>query len=168
MKKSSEKSINTKTINIFIRYILILLFGLGNLTVFYNIFKPITIRAVYLILGMISETILIQNYIIFNSHIIEIIPACVAGAAYYLLLILILATPDIDLLKRLKIILISFTVLFIFNILRIILLVFTLDTIYFESIHFVFWYVISTLFVFATWIIIIKIFNRSVKNESNI
>jgi len=143
-----------KTLNIFLRYIIIILAGLGNLYIFYKIFTPLTLRAVSFLLS--SPTI--QNLIIFNSRTIELIPACIAGSAYYLLLILNLTTPNIKLRQRIKILAISFIALFILNTLRIVILAILANSIYFASLHMIFWYGVSTIFVVGIWICLVKIY----------
>ena len=144
--------------NLFLRYIIILLAGLGNLYIFYKIFTPLTIQTLRLILSIFTQTTLTQNILIIPNLSIELIPACIAGSAFYLLFILNLATPDIKLDKRIKILLLTFASLFFLNILRILLLVLINQTVYFQSLHELFWYVISTIFVIAIWIFTIKKF----------
>ncbi len=150
-----------KIYSFIIRYILILLAGLGNLYVIYQIFTPLTINATGLILSIFTQTTIEEAIITFKCTAIEIIPACVAGSAYYLLLILNLATPNIKLLQRIKILLFTFTSLFILNILRIVLLTAINHSIFFNAIHLIFWYFISVAFVAGLWILSIKIFKIS-------
>jgi len=147
-----------KLINLFLRYTIIILAGLGNLALFYKLLTPITTKTVSFILNLFSPTITIANTIIFNSITIQLIPACIAGSAYYLLLILTLTTPNIKLNKTIKILFTSFITLFILNISRIIILTFANQTIYFESLHIIFWYIFSTIFVIAIWIFNIKFY----------
>lgn len=148
-----------KILNLFSRYIIILLAGLGNLFIFYKIFTPLTIKLSALVLGIFSQTQIISNTIIFSSNTIQIIPACVAGSAYYLLFILNLSTPEIKIQKRINIILFSFSTLLILNILRITTLAFLINTEIFTIIHLIFWYVLSTIFVVGIWLFSIKIFS---------
>lgn len=147
-----------KTISLFTRYIIIILAGLGNLFIFYKIFTPLTVYPVGFLLKLLAPTTITANLITFQSIIIEIIPACVAGAAYYFLFILAISVPDIKLSKRIKIISFSFTLLLILNILRIFLLSAINQSIYFHSLHILFWYVLSIVFVFVIWLITIKTF----------
>jgi exosortase/archaeosortase family protein len=93
-----------------------------------------------------------------NNLFIEIIEACVAGSAYYLLLILNLSTPSIKFPKRFKLILISFASLLIVNIIRIVFLsaVFVTGASWFDIAHKVFWYVGSIIFVLVIWFLEVK------------
>ncbi len=147
MKKATKQ-----LTNLFLRYLIIFLAGLGNLFIFYKTLTPITAQTLKLILNLFTHTTLTQNILILPNLSIELIPACIAGSAFYLLLILNLSTPDIKLKKRIKILAITFISLFVLNILRIILLVSIAQTSYFQSLHELFWYVISTIFVIAIWI----------------
>jgi len=143
---------------ILFRYIIILLAGLGNLFIFYKLLTPLTVKSVYLLLNLFSELINTGNIIIFREIMVEIIPACVAGSAYYLLFVLVLSTPNIKIGKRLLMILFSFSSFFILNILRLVFLIFIVQSLYFEFIHLFFWYILSTLFVAGIWLYSLKIF----------
>ena len=144
--------------HLFIRYVIILLAGLGNLFIFYKTLTPLTIRAVALILSIFTKVSISGNMILSQKVIIEIIPACVAGSAYYLLLILVLSVPKIKTLKRIKILAFTFITLFILNTARILLLAAISSTTYFQSAHIIFWYFISIIFVVGIWIAVVKIY----------
>ncbi|MEK6879716.1 MAG: pacearchaeosortase, partial [Nanoarchaeota archaeon] len=90
----------------------------------------------------------------------KFIEACVAGSAYYLLLILNLSTPKIQLKTRIKAIFFSFAAFFIINLIRVIILVLVFFTSpdSFVLTHKLFWYALSTLFVVLIWIAETKIF----------
>ncbi len=143
-----------KIVDIIIRYALIVIAGLGNLYIFYKIFTPLTIKTIALILN----AQIIQNTILFNSIVIEIIPACVAGSAYYLLFILNFSIPNIKIKTRIKILFFTFLSLFALNIARIILLTLLTNSNLFNAIHLIFWYVLSTIFIIAIWILTIHLF----------
>ena len=145
-------------LKIFIRYSLILLAGLGNLFLFYAIFTPLTVYGVFYSLKLFAEVFLIGNFIILDTLVIELIPACIAGAAYYLLFILLMATPDLKISKRFIILLFSFAVLLLMNIIRIIFLVLISNSFYFEEIHLLFWQILSTIFIAVIWFACVKIF----------
>ena len=140
-------------LDLFLRYLILVLLGLTNIWVFYIIFTPLTIYPVYHLFNLLFESVLIGNVIYVGEKVIEIIPACVAGAAYYLLLILNLITPSIKIKKRTKMIVWSFAVLLILNILRIFLLglLYLGDFAWFDIAHKIFWYFFITLFVVAIW-----------------
>jgi len=147
-----------KLSNIFLRYLILILIALPNLYLFYLIFTPLTIYPVYFILNIFFEASINQNIIQFSDSSIELISACIAGAAYYLLLILNLSTPKIKFKKRIKLILSSFIIFLILNILRIFLLslLFYSGSNYFDIAHKIFWYAISTVFVVGIWFFQVK------------
>ncbi len=147
-----------KLISIILRYSILILFGLGDLFIFYKLFTIPTIKIVAYFLSMFYPLTTLNNTIMFNSIIIELIPACIAGSAYYLLLILNLSTPNIKIARRLISIALSFVILLLFNSFRIVLLSMISNSYYFNEIHLVFWYFITTLFVILTWILTIRIF----------
>jgi exosortase/archaeosortase family protein len=140
--------------SILIRYLILILVAIPNLFLFYFIFTPLTIYPVYFLLNLAYGASLMGNIILIKSILpIELIPACIAGAAYYLLLILNLATPKIKLNKRLKLIAISFVTLLLLNISRIFFLsIMAYDNSpLFDATHKIFWYLVSTLFVVGIW-----------------
>jgi|SRR3989344_4780427 len=152
-------------LKVLVRYLIIVLIAIPNLFVFYLIFTPATI---YLVLGLFKiffkEVLLVGNtFQVSNEFFIEIIPACIAGSAYYLLFILNLSIPKIKIKKRVKMILFSFSFLLILNILRILFL--SLIFVYlpenqnlFNITHKLFWYLGTTIFVVLIWFIEVKAF----------
>lgn len=154
----------TKTkrfLSISIRYLILLFVALPNFWLFYLIFTPLTVYAVNFSLDLFYDTVLTGTTIFLDGRIpIEIIPACVAGSAYYLLLILNLSIARINLKTRMKMILMSFGAFLFINILRIFVLSIILLSSFkaFVITHLVFWYVMSTLFVIGIWFFEIKYF----------
>jgi exosortase/archaeosortase family protein len=146
--------------NIFLRYFILIIVAIPNLYLFYLIFTPLTIYLSYFILNIPYSVILNGNILDFGYKSIEIVGACVAGSAYYLLLILILSLPNISPVKRIKIILSSFLMLLVVNVLRIILLtsLYVENFSYFNISHKIIWYLGSTLFVVLIWFFNMKIF----------
>lgn len=144
--------------NIFLRYFILILVAIPNLYLFYLIFAPLTIYPTYFLLNLFFNASLNQNIIQFNGSSIELISACIAGAAYYLLLILNLSTPQIKFKKRIKLIFSSFLIFLILNILRIFFLslLFYSGSNYFDITHKIFWYSISTIFVVGIWFFQVK------------
>ena len=153
MNKQSKR-----ILGLFARYISLIILGAGNLYLFYKILTPLTIRTISLILSIFSPTTVADNFISFKGLMIEIVPACVAGAAFFLLLLIILSTAEIKPMKRTFIIIISMVALFILNILRIIILALLARTAYFQISHWTFWHIISTLFVVGIWFAMVKIY----------
>jgi exosortase/archaeosortase family protein len=147
-----------RLLGLFSRYIALILLGLGNLYLFYKILTPITIKSVSIILSILGKSKVIENIIVHNGTIIEIIPACVAGAAFYLLFILILSTAEIRPKKRAIALMAATLMLFVLNVLRIVFLALISSALYFELIHWIFWHLVSTIFVVAVWLVTIKIY----------
>jgi exosortase/archaeosortase family protein len=149
--KTVSKSFNSSSL--FIRYGLILLFGLFNLSLFYFIFTSLTVYSVYFILNLFFEPFLSGTTIFLGEISLEIIPACVGGSAYYLLFILNLSIPNLLVRKRLKMIFSSSLFLLILNVLRIVFLSLLAynDSSYFDLTHKIFWYLLSTVFVIGIW-----------------
>lgn len=143
---------------ILIRYFLVLLLGLGNLFLFYQVLTPITTYLVKFTLSFFSASYTVNSTIFFKSVSVELIPACIAGSAYYLLVILNLSSADISALKRVVMVLFSFALLLIFNVFRIVLLVLISNSDYFATVHLFFWYFLSTIFVVLIWIFSVIIF----------
>ena len=102
MKKRTKKKISHRKNNshtsssikeICIRYSILLFLAIFSLPVIYKIFKPLTIFPVYYLLKLSYNIQLINDYLIIGDTIIQIIPACIAGSAYLLLIILNLSVP---------------------------------------------------------------------------
>lgn len=146
---------------IFIRYFLLILAPLGNLAFFYVIFTPLTLYLSYFLINIFFDATISGNYIFFGNNVISMIPACVAGSAYYLLLILNLSTRGILIKKRIALLISSFVSFLILNSIRILLLAVILNysQTYFNSVHLLFWYLLSTIFVVLIWFVHVKIFN---------
>ena len=146
--------------NIIIRYLILILIALPNLYLFYLIFTPLTVYPVYFLLNLFWEVSLQSNILFISDFSIEIIGACIAGSAYYLLLILNLSIPKIDIKKRLRMIFFAFSSLLVLNILRIFLLVSLLliNPHLFDITHKLFWYFISIIFVIGIWFAEVGIF----------
>lgn len=147
--------------SILVRYLILILAPLGNLFIFYFIFTPLTLYLSYFLIKIFFvEATIYQNFIFFGQYTISMIPACVAGSAYYLLLILNLSTPKIVFKKRILILFTSFLILLILNSLRVFILALLLNynISYFNTAHLFFWYLLSTLFVVGVWFLEVKLF----------
>jgi len=142
-----------ETIDLIVRYLILLIIPLGGLFIIYKVFTPLTVYPVYAVLKSIySANLLEGNIIFFKEYYAEIVGACVAGAAYYLLLILNLTTP-MHLEKRIKSILFLLLSFLVINVLRIIIfgILFAKAYPYFDITHELTWYFGSTLIVIAVW-----------------
>jgi len=148
-------------LDILSRYFILVLAALPNLAIFYFIFTPLTIYGVYFLLKLFFPVLLSGNSITLNNNLfISIIPACVAGAAYYLLFMLSMSIPNIKISKRIFLILISFFSFLIVNILRI----FLLSVLYFNNfpfldfLHKFLWYFGSTILTVGIWFLEVYLF----------
>jgi exosortase/archaeosortase family protein len=161
-------------LNLVIRYALILLLTLGNFFVFYAVFAPLTVYTVYFILKLFNpETILLNPnpfflnlsdlsltfpLIRYSSIALEIIPACIAGSAYFVLTALNLSLP-LTIKKRLYNLLFLLGMFLLANIIRIIVLAnLSLSSTYFDVVHNFTWHFGSTIFLVITWFVGIKLF----------
>lgn len=144
----------------FLRYSPLIIVGIFSAQIFYFLFLNLTLYPVYFLLKIFFNLSLEANVIWINSISIEIIEACVAGSAYFLLLILNLSTPGIKLKKRISLMLFSFSVFLAVNILRIFFLSIMLisGNSFFDITHKIFWYAGSTIFVVGIWFLSVKIF----------
>ncbi len=153
MNKQSKK-----IIGLFSRYFAIILIGLGNLYIIYKILTPLTVHFLNIVLSIFVETNLVENIISIGIKRIEIIPACVAGSAFYLLFLLIMSTADIKPKKRALALSTALAAFFMLNIIRMLILIPLTNTTSFEIIHWIFWHIISTLFVVGIWFGSVKIY----------
>jgi len=146
--------------DIIIRYSILILSAFPNFFLFYFVFIPLTIYPVYFLLSLFFESSLMGNIVLVNQIPIEIINACIAGSAYYLLFILNLSIPNIKIKKRIKMIFLAFASLLILNILRIFFLSLMVikDSVWFEITHMFFWYTLSIVFVLGIWFFEVKFF----------
>lgn len=99
-----------------------------------------------------------QGTMIVGTQKIALIEPCIAVSAFILLFLLNITTLDVKPKKRLFSFLLSFGILFVFNILRIIFLYSILSFDFFDTIHLIVWYGLSTLVVVLTWIWMTRIF----------
>jgi len=161
IKKKESKKYSNEFISLFLRYFLIILVAIPNMYIFYLIFTPLTVYPVYFFLSLFHPVSLSGAIISLSSLKIEIIKACVAGSAYYLLFMLNMAVPKIKVKTRLKMIFSSFGVLLLLNIFRIFFLSLLAisGSAYFDITHKVFWYLLSTVFVVAIWFTEVYYFN---------
>ena len=151
--------LNKKFLDIILRYAILALFAIGGLWIFYFIFTPLTIYPIYFIFNLFFNTFIDGTTIYTKNFPIEIIKACVAGSAYYLLLIFNLSTPEIKFKQRFKMIFFAFLIFLIVNIIRIFILslLYINNSSLFEMMHILSWYAGSVLFVILIWFIQVKL-----------
>jgi exosortase/archaeosortase family protein len=153
MRKKEKREVK-KIVGLVLRYFLTIFFGFF-IPLFYAIFGLATRFFLKLFL---KDSLIVENLLIVKNLTIEIIPACIGGSAYYLLLALNLLTP-MKIKKRILFIILSFLLFFSFNLFRLLFLIFLeLKGIQTYFYHKALWYFGSTIFVFFTWFICIKIF----------
>lgn len=165
-----KKEFNSKlnVADILLRYFILLIVAIPGLWLFYFVFTILTVYPVYWILNIFFDAFLVfdinflsKTVIWINDFLpIELIPACIAGSAYYLLLVLNLATPEIKIKTRISAIFFSLFAFLILNVLRIVFLsvLAITDSPYFDVTHKIFWYSLSTLFVVGIWFVEVKKF----------
>ena len=140
-------------LEIFSRYLILILIALPGLKIFYDIFLPLTIYPSVWLFSLKYSPIVVGSTIFIGIKKLEIIGACVAGSAYYFLLILNLTTGKIKVGKRIGLLLSTFAAFLIINILRIYILgvMYVDNSPYFNLAHKLFWYLGSTIFVVLIW-----------------
>ena len=146
------------------RYLILVILGIPNLFIFYAIFTPLTIKPTFFLFSLIDSSAYIlentSNVIFFRGYFATIIPACVAGAAYYLLIILNLTTP-MNIKKRIVSILFLLTTFLVLNLTRLFVFAILLTQgyqNYFGLAHNVTWYFGSTVLVILIWFSNVLIF----------
>ncbi len=139
------------------RYSLVLLLGLENLYLFYNLLSFPTIYVSNKILSFLGESSFVDNYIIFNDAPLQIANACVSGAAYYFLFFLSMSIPLIF-PKRIKVIFYSWGLFYVSNVIRIVFMALILQESYFNLVHLSLWHIFSTILVIVIWFSAVKIF----------
>ncbi len=146
--------------SIILRYGVLLITAIPNFWIFYLIFTPLTIYPVYFVLSLIFQASLSGDLIVINGASIKVIDACIAGSAYYLLLIFNLSVPNVKFVKRLKMIAFAFSSFLLVNVLRIItlsIIVLTKPNI-FDISHKLTWYIGSIVIVVLIWFIEVRKF----------
>ncbi|MEM1535364.1 MAG: pacearchaeosortase [Candidatus Pacearchaeota archaeon] len=161
-KWQKQWSIEKQFILLCSRYVIAIIVGFF-IWVFYSIFTPPTLFLLEKFLKIFFDFVMVyKEIIIYKETAIAIIPACIGGSAYYLLFLLNLLTPRLEIKKRLLILIFTFSAFFTFNFLRLALLIGLKFAGYnIELYHRIFWYVGSTVFVFLIWLFSIKIFKIS-------
>ena len=145
---------NRNVATLLLRYGILLVLPLFNLALFYLVFTPLTIAPVYAVIQILypGAVLLGSSTIFFQGEYAQIIPACIAGAAYYLLIILNLTTP-MSAAQRVKSLLFLIIAFLVLNILRIIFFMywFASGNNYFDIAHQATWYFGSTVMIFIIW-----------------
>lgn len=142
--------------NAIIRYLLCFI----PITIYTLILTPITVYLTALILFYYKPQV--SGIIITIRNInFEFIQACIASYAYWLITFLTLTVKDLELKKRIKMILVGFIMIMAMNLIRIVTLVITklnASVNVYEIIHSIFWKFISWIYVVIVWIFLINYF----------
>jgi exosortase/archaeosortase family protein len=146
--------------NLIIRFLVILVISL-NFIWFYVVLTPITIYLSYLLVGLFYSVVLVGDSLGINGIGFKFVEACVAGAAYYLLLLLVIGLKDISWIRRAKMFLLGGLLLLAVNLLRVFILIvldLELGKNYFDAVHLIFWNFVSAIAVVLIWIFLVKKF----------
>ncbi len=147
------------TKRLIIRMLLLLFIIFFSKDILFPILEFLTIKLSYILLLPLNPQIVNYTTFTIRSHLIEIVPACIALSAYILLYILILSTKDIQREKLFKLFIIGTSSLLIINIIRIDLLIYMLTLMgsrLFETVHLFFWKILSGVVVVFIWIYLIR------------
>ena len=160
----NQSPVKTTPINIYLmafRYLLLLVL-MFCLPLIYAILTPITIYLfVFLLKFFYTSVIRVGDIITINyNSFFQIIPACIAGAAYLLLLILNL-TIEMSIKKRILSLTFSLLSLFIINLLRLLFFSFlyTSKSSFFDFTHKLVLYFLSTILVIGILFLTTKLFS---------
>lgn len=136
--------------------LILMIMPLIGFNVFNIVLQKPTMYIAYIPIKILGYQISINNDIIsIGEHTLRFISACTATSAYYLLAILVLLTKDIRLKRGVKIFVTGALLILLMNIIRIDLLLIVLvenGVNMFQSIHLLFWEVVSSIYVAAVWI----------------
>ena len=128
----------------------------------YNIINfillKLTLYGSYPLLLLKYNPIINNNGFIIDKSILNIISACVATSAYYLLFMLIIFTKDIKLKTSINLFLLGSFLILIANILRIDVLIYIFleyGRNFFDKFHIFFWQFTSSVYVALIWIFLI-------------
>lgn len=145
-----------------IRILLLLFIVFFSRDLFYPVLEFLTARLSYIFLLPLNPKIIDSVSFIIKNQTIEIIPACIAFSAYVLLAALTLTTKGISLKTAAKIFLFGSLSILTINIIRIDLLIYMLVLVgskLYETVHLLFWKILSSIIVVAVWIIFTRKYN---------
>ncbi len=143
--------------SLFIRIILCFV----PISLFSFVLTPITIYGSYILLFSFFDVVVKGKILFVNGFPFEIVEACVATTAYFLLWLLCFLTKDIKLKIRLKLLLYGFLLILGMNLIRIALLVFIAmkyGFAWFTLVHLAFWNFVTGIYVALVWIFLVMKF----------
>jgi len=129
-------------------------------TLFDKVLIPLTTYIVYWLL-IPSGAVIINNVITVSNFSFVIVEACVASFAFYLIWLLMLLTKDLEFWKRIGLFLSGAGLIFVMNVVRIIILTSVAVHLGYDSfnfIHFIFWQIVSGIYVAIVWISLVSAF----------
>lgn len=141
--------------SLFIRLLLCFL----PLSWFSFLLTPLTVYGSYIFLFPFLDVVVNGRILTVNGFPFEIVEACVATTAYYLLWLLCFLTKEIEVKTRFKIIIYGFLLIFGMNIFRIFLLVFIAMNYgfdWFSLVHLTFWNFVSGIYVALVWVFLVR------------
>ncbi len=136
-----------------LRYLILFFLASGSLNLIYSLVTIPTIKAVLAVIkSQHPDAALLANTISFGNTEIILIPACIAGAAYYFLFILNLTTP-MPIKKRILSLLFLLLSFFSLNVSRIAFFSYLAvsGNYFFNAAHFFTWYLGSTIILILLW-----------------
>lgn len=125
------------------------------------VLTPITIYGSYILLVSFFDVAVKGKILLVNGFPFDIVEACVATTAYYLLWLLCFLTKDIKLKIRFKLLFYGFLLIFGMNLIRISLLVFIAmkyGFAWFTLVHLAFWNFVTGIYVALVWIFLVMKF----------
>jgi hypothetical protein len=130
---------------------------------FSHVFGAPTFALATAIVSLFHNVVLVShNSFMISGQLIELIPACIAGSAYFLLTLLNLTTP-MGREKRIYSLIYLYAGFLVLNVVRI--AVFSLILVsgapFFDFLHLATWYVGSTVFVIGLWFSQMHVFKIS-------
>ncbi|MDD5254046.1 MAG: pacearchaeosortase [Candidatus Nanoarchaeia archaeon] len=99
-----------------------------------------------------------KDYLVYNDNMLSFIPACIATSAYYLLFALVMLVRKMKWIDRLKVMIVGFLFIFIGNVIRINILIYYFinnNVDMFQTIHFLMWNIVSTVYVILVWLFLV-------------
>ncbi|MCX6741788.1 MAG: pacearchaeosortase [Candidatus Pacearchaeota archaeon] len=157
------KKENILFLDVLIRYAVIAA-SIFVIPLFYFALKTPTTQVLYFIMHFFYNVNVNGNILTFfisgNLFNVEIIDACVAGSAFFLLLILNLSTKGISFIKRVYLFLFDALILFLVNIIRLMVIIplYLQESAFFPIAHQIFWYGLSIIFVIVIWLFGTRVF----------
>jgi exosortase/archaeosortase family protein len=140
-------------------FLLSLAFAFFYTSLVSNILLLLTLYPAGFVIGLFADVAIRGSVLFIGPLAIELVPACLAVSAYFLLIALNLLTP-MPSKKRTFSLIFSVLAILIINILRVVCMtaIRLNNPELFQAVHFIIWYVLSTVFVIAVWFLTVYLF----------